>query len=233
MDEIEIWLQRQSCLPQHVPPAGQRLADGRTEDDATSIQRPPPSLPPSTASRRVSSSSASSSISSAVATSPVEVLFNFFICPHSSPFVIRLKKQTGHWLSIQFAAPNWLDNQLSVSYMRRMTNGDEQKSITTPQLPSNGEQADSGRDYMATDGECPKEFIPSSSLIGKIFGNIDFACLAVNLAISPCARTVRAACALACVRRNLRTAGRRADGGRLRRTRARGVGCSSSMDRQR
>ena len=122
MDEIEIWLQRQSCLPQHVPPAGQRLADGRTEDDATSIQRPPPSLPPSTASRRVSSSSASSSISSAVATSP-----------------------------------------------------------------SNGEQADSGRDYMATDGECSKEFIPSSPLIGNIFGNVDFACLA-NLAISPCAR---------------------------------------------
>ena len=121
MDEIEIWLQRQSCLPQHVPPAGQRLADGRTEDDATSIQRPPPSLPPSTASRRVSSSSASSSISSAVATSP-----------------------------------------------------------------SNGEQADSGRDYMATDGECPKEFIPSSSLIGNIFGNVDFACLGVNLAIFAC-----------------------------------------------
>ena len=41
----------------------------------------------------------------------VEVLFRFFIRPHSSPFVICLKKPTGHWLSIQFAAPNWLYNQ--------------------------------------------------------------------------------------------------------------------------
>ena len=64
----------------------------------------------------------------------VEMLFHFFICPHSSPFVIRLKKPTGHWLSIQFAAPNWLDNQWSVSCLRRMTNGDEQKSETTSQL---------------------------------------------------------------------------------------------------
>ena len=103
-----------------MPPAGQRLADGRR---TTLPHSAPPSLPPSTASRRVSSSSASSSISSAVATSP-----------------------------------------------------------------SNGEQADSGRDYMATDGECSKEFIPSSSLIGNIFGNIDYACVAVNLVICPCAR---------------------------------------------
>ena len=41
----------------------------------------------------------------------VEMLFCFFIRPHLSQFVIRLKKPTGHWLSIQFVAPNWLDNQ--------------------------------------------------------------------------------------------------------------------------
>ena len=57
-----------------------------------------------------------------------------------------------------------------------------------PPLPRMGEQADSGRDYMATDGECSKEFFPASSLICNIFGNIDYACLAVNLAICPCTR---------------------------------------------
>ena len=41
----------------------------------------------------------------------VEMLFRFFICPHSSPFVIRLKKLTDHWLSIQFGAANWINNQ--------------------------------------------------------------------------------------------------------------------------
>ena len=73
---------------------------------------------------------------------------------------------------------------------RRVSSSSASSSISSAVAtsPSNGEQADSGRDYMATDGECPKEFIPSSSLIGNIFGNVDFACLAVNLAISPCAR---------------------------------------------
>ena len=117
------------------------------------------------------------------------MLFHFFIHPHSSPFVIRLKKPTGHWFSIHFAAPNrlnnqwsfsclrrmtwsmvtkkrettvemlfhffirphlspfviclkkpiapnWLENQWSVSCLRRMTNGDEQKRETTSQLIS-------------------------------------------------------------------------------------------------
>ena len=64
------------------------------------------------------------------------MLFRFFIRPHSSPFVIRHKKPTGHWLFIQLAAPNWMDNQWSVSCMRRMTNGDEWKSETTPLLQS-------------------------------------------------------------------------------------------------
>ena len=69
-----------------------------------------------------------------------EMLFRFFIRPHSSLFVICLKKPTDHWLPIQFSAPNWLVNQWSVSCLRRMTNGDEQKSKTTSQLISRGKK---------------------------------------------------------------------------------------------
>ena len=43
----------------------------------------------------------------------------------SSPFVIRLKQLTDHWLSSQFGAANWMDNQWPVGFLRRMTNGDE------------------------------------------------------------------------------------------------------------
>ena len=41
----------------------------------------------------------------------VELLFRFFIRPHSSPFVIRLKQLKDHWLSSEFGAANWMDNQ--------------------------------------------------------------------------------------------------------------------------
>ena len=42
-----------------------------------------------------------------------------------SPFVIRLMQLTDHWLFSQFSAANWMHNQWAVSFLRRMTNGDE------------------------------------------------------------------------------------------------------------
>ena len=44
---------------------------------------------------------------------------------HSSPFVIRLMQLTDHWLSIQFGAANWINNQWPVGFLWRMTNGDK------------------------------------------------------------------------------------------------------------